>query len=257
VLVETKPGASGLLGANQMLQAAADGHVVTILPEAGFRIPQLQKTLFDPIKDLTYIAHLAGYCFAMGVRADAPWKTWSDLVADARKNPGKISFTSAGVNTTFHFTMEELMLKAAIKLNHVPYKGEADSVSALLGGHVDIGIASGALSPHVVSGRVRPLMVWTPHRVKRYPNVPTLREAGYDMVSMAPFGLVGPKGMSPGVVKTLQDAFKSALEGPGRSALERLELENAYLGSTEYTEYAHSQFKRQRALIERLGIQKS
>ncbi len=255
VVIENKPGASGLLGANQLMKAAPDGYVLSIIPEAAFRVPQMQKTAFDPLRDFTYIIHLAGYGFGMAVRADAPWKTWNELVADARKRPGKISFGSAGLNSTMHFTMEEIMDKAGIELTHIPYKGEADLVNALLGGHVDIGIASGPLTPHTTSGRVRVLLMWTANRTRRYPDIPTLREVGYDMASMAPFGLVGPKGMNPATVQRIHDAFKKALDEPeGRAALERLELENAYLNSTAYAAYAQEQFERQRKLIKRLNL---
>ncbi|MHA7598458.1 tripartite tricarboxylate transporter substrate binding protein [Alicycliphilus sp. T452] len=253
LVLENKPGASALLGAIQIVQAPPDGHTLTLLPESAFRIPHLQKMPFDPLKDFTYIAHLIGFAFAVGVRADSPWKTWADLVADAKKRPGQISFGSAG--NTVQYTMEELMQKAGVKLNNVPYKGEMDSVTALLGGHVDIAIASGTLTPHVASGKVRPLLMWTANRVKRYPNVPTMREAGYDMVSTAPLGVVGPKGMNPAVVKTLHDAFKKALEEPeGRAAMERFEIESAYLDSAEYTSFAHEHYEHQRKLIEKLGL---
>lgn len=253
VVIENKPGASGLLGAIQMMKVPPDGYSLSLIPEAAFRIPQLQKTAFDPLKDFTYIIRLAGYAFGLAVRADAPWRTWNELVADAKRNPGKISFGSAGPNSTMHFTMEEIMEKAGIRLNHIPYKGEADVVNALLGGHVDIAIASGPLTPHTASGRLRVLMTWTPSAISRYPNVPTLRDAGYDMVSMAPFGLVGPKGMNPATVKVLHDAFRKALDGPeGSTALRRVELENAYLNSNAYGAYARDEFERQRNLIKRL-----
>lgn len=255
LVIENRPGAAGMLAPAQLLRAQPDGYTLAILAEAAFRIPQLQKAPFDPLKDFTYIAHLAGYRFTVAVRADAPWKTWQDVVADAKKRPGQITYGSTGINGTMHFTMEELMQKAGVSFNHIPYKGEAEITTALLGGQVDLGIASGPFTPHVSSGKLRTLMQWTNTRSRRYPDVPTLRDLGYDMVSMSPFGLVGPKGMSPSVVQALQEAFRTAIESAeGREALERVDLESAYLGSRDYAAYAREQFERQRRLIERLGI---
>lgn len=255
VLVENKPGASGLLGANQMMQASPAGYSLAILPEAAFRLPQLQKSAFDPLQDLSYITHIAGYAFGFAVHADTPWRSWRDFVADARKRPGKINYGSAGLYSTMHFTMEELMQKAGIELNHIPYKGEADIVASLLGRHVDVGTASGPLTPHVASGKLRILHMWSAKRTKRYPDIPTLHDLGYAMESMAPFGLVGPRNMDPAVVKVLHDAFHKALHLPeGQAALERVDLENAYLNSADYARFAREQFERQRQLIERLKI---
>lgn len=255
LIIDNKPGAAGMLAPTQVVRAQPDGHTLAILAEAAFRIPQLQKTPFDPLKDFTYIAQLAGYRFTISTRADAPWKTWQDLIADARKRPGAISYGVVGVNGTMHVTMLELLQKIGISLNHIPFRGEADTAAALLGGQIDIGVASGPFTPHIAAGKLRALMQWSGTRAAHHPDVPTMKDLGYGMVSMAPFGLVGPKGMAASTVQILQDAFRKALESPeGRAALERADLESIYMGSADYATEAREQFERQRQLIERLGI---
>jgi len=255
VVVENKPGAAGMLGAIAMTHAPASGYVLSVMPEAVFRQPYLQKTSFDPLKDFTYIIMLSGYPLGVGTRADAPWKQWSDLVADAKRNPGKIMYGTMGTNSTTHMTMIEICQKSGIELTHVPYKGEMDCIMAMLGGHIDLSITAGSLSSFVDSGKARWLVMWTASRSKRWPDVPTLRDMGLDMVSTGPFGIVGPKGMNPQTVKVLHDAFKQALTNPSAVKLmEQLEQENAYLDSAGYERYARETSASQGELVKRLGL---
>ena len=257
VVPENKSGAAGTLGAITMMHAPANGYVLSITPEAVFRQPYLQKTEYDPLKDFTYIILLAGYPLGLATRADAPWKQWSDLVADAKRNPGKITYGTTGTNGSMHMTMLEICQKAGIELTHVPYKGETEIITAMVGGHIDLGITASALSTFIDAGKARWLVRWPANRSKRWPDVPTLREVGIDMAFTGPFGIAGPRGMNPQIVKMLHDAFKQALADPATVKLmDQLELENAYLDSAGYDRYARQICQAQMEMSKRLGLNK-
>ena len=152
VIVENKGGAGGTLGAIELVNAKPDGYTLSQMPLGIFRIPHMQKVQFDPLKDFTYIACLTGYTFGLVVRADSPIMNIKDLVAFAKANPGKFTYGSTGAGTTPHLVIEEFSQRAGIKLQHIPYKGNADGMAALLGGHVMSHSDSTGWAPHVDSG---------------------------------------------------------------------------------------------------------
>ena len=256
VIVENKPGAGGTLAPIAAKNAKPDGYVVSQMPLGVFRVPHMQKApQFDPIKDFTYIINLTGYTFGLAVPAGAPWKSVKDFVEDAKRSPGKIDYGSTGTGTTPHLVMEEFAQKAGIKLTHVPYKGSADLMQAILGGHIQSASDSTGWAPHVEAGKLRLLATFGPKRTKRWPDVPTLTELGYDTVSESPFGLGGPAGMDPAVVRTLHDAFKKALEDPKVMALvDRFDQPVVYMNAEDYSKFARQTFEAEKATVERLGL---
>jgi tripartite-type tricarboxylate transporter receptor subunit TctC len=255
VIVENKPGAAGVLGANHLVRAPADGYTLSILPEPVYRLPHLQKTQFDPMRDFTYVIHLSGYSLGIATRANTPWKDWAAVVDDAKKRPGQITYGTTGVNGTMHVTVEEIAQRQGIKLLHVPYKGESEIIAALLGGHIDLGVTAGSIAPFVEDGKARLLLLWTAQRSARFPQTPTMRDIGLEMVANSPFGIAGPRGMPPAAVKRLHDAFKKALDEPAtQQLLERLNQESAYLNSQDYAGFARERYEFGRKQVERLGL---
>jgi len=255
VVVENKPGASGMLGPNELVKAAADGYTLSQITIGVARLPHMQKMQFDPLRDFTYIACLTGYTFGIVVKADSPHKTIADLVKFAKANPGKFSYGSTGNGTTPHLAVEEFASKAGIQLTHVPFKGSSDGLQALLGGHIDAHSDATGWAPHVEAGTMRLLATYGSKRTKRWPKVPTLNELGYDTVSDSPFGIAGPRGMDPKVVRKLQDAFKKTLSDPAvLAAFEKYDQPVIYMDSEEYTNFILANYVKEKRTIERLGL---
>ena len=254
VIVENKPGAGGMLGPAGMARSAApDGYTISQLTINVVRQPHLQKVDWDPFKDFTYIIGVSGYTFGVVVKSDSTIKTLDDLVAYAKANPGKLSYGSTGIGTSPHLLMEDLASKAGIQLLHVPFKGNADSTQALLGGHVMVQSDSTGWGRYVDQGAFRLLVTFGEQRTCW--GAPTAKELGYDVVSHSPYGIVGPKGMDPRVVRILHDAFKKAIDDPEHhKILQMLDQVYWYKSTDEYAKWAADTYVSERALIERLGL---
>jgi tripartite-type tricarboxylate transporter receptor subunit TctC len=256
VVVENKPGVGGALAAQHMAATAKpDGYTVAQLPLGVFRLPHMVKTNFDPINDLTWILNIAGYQFGTSVRADSPWKTWDELLAYVKANPGKISYASPGAGTSLHLVMEDLSQRLNLNWVHVPFKGASESAVALRGSQVQV-LAGTPPWELVEAEQVRPLVMWSPGRAQRAPNVPTLKEL-YGIVANSPWGIGGPKGMDPKVVKVLHDAFKRAAEEPAfLKVLERFAMEPYYMAGEEYARWVRRAYEEEKRAVERLGLNK-
>ncbi|MCU0952968.1 MAG: tripartite tricarboxylate transporter substrate binding protein [Burkholderiaceae bacterium] len=196
--------------------------------------------------------------FGIVVPTGAPWKTLREFVDDARRNPGKIDYGSTGTGTTPHLAVEEFAARAGIKLTHVPFKGSSDLMAAILGGHIQAASDSTGWAPHVDSGKLRLLATFGSKRTRKWPEVPTLAELGYDTISDSPFGLAGPAGIDAAVLRTLHDAFRKALDEPRvRELLDRYDQPVIYMGPDEYARWARQTWEAERGTIERLGLKGS
>ena len=257
VVIENRPGATGTLGAAALVNAKPDGYTVSMIPITVLRLPHMENVSYDPLKDIRYVMGVSGYVFAFIVRADAPWKTMADLVAGAKANPEKISYGSHGIGGSVHLATEELSSAQGVKLNHVPYKGSADMLTAMLGGHLDVAVDSTGAVPHVAAGKARVLAVLTEKRTLVWPDVPTLTELGYGIVSTSPYGIGVPVATPPAVVKALHDAFKKGLEDPIHTqTLAKYNQPVWYLSTEDYTKWAREQYEKERKIINSLGLAK-
>ncbi len=256
IVVENKPGGGGTLGPGSMaLNARPDGYTIAQYPLGMLRIPHMQKTAWHPLNDFSFIIGVTGYTFGFVVKADSPYKSFNDYIAAARKQPGKIDYGSTGQGTSPHLLMEELADAAKVELNHVPYKGNADLMQAVLGGHVMAGSDATGWDKLVDAGQMRVLLTFGEQRTQRWPNVPTAKDLGYNVVSTSPYGLVGPKGLDPAVLRTLHDAFKKAMEDPKHlELLGQLNQAPWYKSPEDYRAWAQATFVKDKALIERLGL---
>lgn len=255
IVIDNKPGAGGMLGANELVNAKPDGYTLSQLPHGVFRIPHMQKVQFDTLKDFTWIACLTGYTFGLVVPADSPLKSIKDLVDFAKANPGKFTYGSTGTGTSPHLAVEEFAQRAGITLSHIPFKGNAENMQAILGGHIMGASDATGWGPHVDSGKLRLLATYGSKRTKRWSSVPTLDELGYKTVSDSPFGVCGPKGMDPALVKTIHDAFKKSLDDPAVMAtFDKYDQTVIYMNTETYSKWARETFAAERATIERLGL---
>jgi len=255
VIVDNRPGASGMLGPNELVGAKPDGYTLSQLTIGIARLPHMQKMQFDPLKDFSYIACLTGYTFGLVVRADSPVRTVQELVDWCKANPGRFSFGSPGNGTTPHLAVEEFAFKAGIKMQHVPFKGVAEGMQALLGGHIMSHSDSTGWASHVDAGTMRLLATYGAKRTKRWPNVPTLHELGYETLADSPFGIGGPKGMDPAVTRRLHDGLRKTLDDPAVLAtFEKYDQSVIYMNSADYEKFIREQYVKEKDIIEKLGL---
>jgi tripartite-type tricarboxylate transporter receptor subunit TctC len=245
IIIENKPGAGGTLGPSSMaLTAKPDGYTISQYPMGMLRIPHMNKVQWSPINTFGFV-----------VKSDSPHKTFKEYIEAARKQPGKIDYGSTGIGTSPHLLMEELADKAGVQLNHIPFKGNADLMQALLGGHVMAASDASGWDKFLDTNQMRLLVTFGENRTKRWPDVPTAKELGYGIVSQSPYGLVGPKGMDPAVVKTLHDAFKKAMDDPKHlEVLATLNQDMWYRTGEQYKSWAIATYAKDKLLIDRLGL---
>lgn len=258
IIIENKPGAGGTFGAVELAKAKPDGYVLAQLPHGVFRIPHMQKVAFDVQNDFTWIACLTGYTFGLVVPASSPIQSIKDYVEYAKANPDKMTYGHTGAGTSPHLAMEEFAAAAGIRLVNVPFKGNADNMQAVLGGHVMSASDATGWGPHVEAGKLRLLATYGSKRTKRWPNVPTLDELGYKTVSDSPFGVCGPKDMDPAIVRTVHDAFRKTLEDPAvLSTFDKFDQTIIYKNTEDYTRFAREMWVAEKATMERLGLAKA
>ena len=255
MVVENKVGAAGMIGLKALASAKPDGYTVGQIPISVTRFSQLGTVAIDPMKDLTYLARTSGQTFGIAVPANARWKTLQDLVAEAKAQPGKISYAHSGVGGATHVGMEEFALAANVQFNHVPFKGGADALQSVLGGHVEVLVDSSSWAPHVESGKLRLLATWGEQRTARFKDVPTLKDAGFNVVVDAPNGVGAPRGMDPAQVARLRQAFKvAAASAEFKQACDKIDAPVLYLDGPDYEKYVGTVYKKETLLIERLKL---
>ncbi|WP_037300774.1 Bug family tripartite tricarboxylate transporter substrate binding protein [Rubritepida flocculans] len=256
VIIENRPGGGGTLPALNVRGARPDGYTLAQFPLPAMRLPFMQRMAFNPRTDFTPIIHLTGYLFMVCVRAESPYRSWADLVADARARPGRVRLGNTGANGTPHLTLIDLAERERLDVEHIPFRGEADAVPAMLGGHIEASATGSGVLPLVLEGRLRALNVWSRERSRKLPEVPTLVELGYrDMVVTSPYGLVGPQGMDPAVVRALHDGFRTALHDPQHlAALDRLDMPLEYLNTEDYAAFMQRTINEEEARVNRLGL---
>jgi tripartite-type tricarboxylate transporter receptor subunit TctC len=258
VVTENRSGAGGTLVMPVLQQAAPDGYTIGQMPQPVFRAPHTQKVLWDPIRDTTPILQISGVTFGVVVPSASEFRSLEDLLAFAAAHPGELSISTNGAGTTPHVVMDDLFGRRNLRYIHVPYKGTSEQMVAVAAGQVMAGVNSNGFAPFVDAGSLRLLVTFGEHRTKRWPNVPTLKELGLGIVATSPYGLAGPRGMSPGVVKTLHDAFKAAMFEPQHIAeLAKYDQELVYLNSEDYGRAMRENFANERRIVEKLGLGKT
>ncbi|TEA78852.1 Bug family tripartite tricarboxylate transporter substrate binding protein [Allopusillimonas ginsengisoli] len=239
IVVENKPGAGSSLSIGYIVRQKPDGYSIAALSTGAVLNPYLVPNIdYDVQKDLTPIAMVAQYQVGLLVRQDSTLKSLSDIIEVAKKEPGKIAFSTAGVGTPQHLTMEKLGEEVGAKWTHVPYKSGIEASTALIRGDVEVMAQTAEWVPYVRDGRLRLLNVFTEDRMAGFEDAPTLVEEGYQLVAPSILGLVGPKGMDPAVVAKIDDAFKDAIDSEAfQQCTDQFGLKVDYKNASEFTQY--------------------
>ena len=180
IVIDNKPGGSATLGPTQLATMKPDGYTIGQIAIPVFRVPVMQKSTYDPVTSFSYIIMVGGYTLGAVVKADSPFKSWKDVIEFAKANPGRFTYTTIGPATTNAIAMELMSSKSGVKFTHIPGKGGGEGIASILGGHVMAMVESPSWAPTVASGDLRLLMVLNGERSKKWPNVPTLKEFGYE-----------------------------------------------------------------------------
>ena len=258
ILVESKPGAGATLAAAQMVNVKPDGQIIALMTINSLRYPHYQTANWHPLRDFSYIIGLSEFTFGVVCKADAPWKTIDDLIADGKKNPEKLNYGTSGIGGTGHLLMIETEQATGARFTHIPYKGGPEWMQALLGGHIQFVPDGAQWAPFVENGQVRVLAMATPKRFPKYPDVPNLVERGINAVAVSPYGLVGPKDLPPVIIETLHDAFKEAMADPGHQPLLDKYIQVPwYRSPAEFRAFAEKYYVDVKPMLVKSGLAKS
>jgi tripartite-type tricarboxylate transporter receptor subunit TctC len=257
VICENKAGGGGTVGVALVAAKPADGYTIGIVTSSPTMAFHMGKLNFHSLNDLTPIMRWGNYLFGITVRSDSQFKTMKDVMDYIKQNPEKLSYGSPGVGTPPHLAMEELSMVAGVKFTHIPSQGIAQNNTALLGGHIDLISDSSGWAPLVDAGKFRLIAIWSEKRCERYPQVPTIKEVGYDVVARSHLGVIGPKGMSQPIVAKLADAFTKAMKEPEfLDVMKKFDMPSFYAGTEEYTKYLQTDFENVGKLVKKLGLDK-
>jgi tripartite-type tricarboxylate transporter receptor subunit TctC len=259
VITDYRSGAGGTPAFVAAKNAPPDGYTLVVLSLSTIRQPIQQDVGYEGVKDFTWIASLAEINFGIVVPADSPFKTWKDLLAFAKADPKKVAYgCPSGLGNTAHLVGSEIAAREGVEWLPVPFRASNDCMTALLGGQLTFAIDTLiSAAPQVKAGKVRALAVATAQRAKLWPDVPTTKELGYDLVVESPVGIGGPARMPAQIVQTLQDAFRFATEQASFvQLLENGALRPWYMPADEFQKFAERAEREQRVLLSKYGFAK-
>jgi tripartite-type tricarboxylate transporter receptor subunit TctC len=258
IVCENRPGGAMTIAKHNVLKAKPDGYTLGVATTAtNINIPHMRELPYDVFQDQRDIAVYFKYTHALAVKADAPWKTFEEVVEYARRNPGKFTYATAGVGVTQHITMERIAMKEGIKVSMVPFKSGSEAALAALGGHT-MAVAQGPadLVPHVQSGKLRLLLALNDNRWSVAPAVPTVQEK-YGFFGINYQTIFGPKGIPEPIARRLESAFKKAVQDPSYLELAKsLQVDTYYMSGNDYDKFWKSQYDEMGRVIKTLGLAK-
>jgi len=248
-------GGGGTVAIGIVVKQKPDGYNLVACTATGLvRVPQYRAVPYK-LDDLLPITSFCATQSGIAARSDSPFRTLKDLVEYARRNPGKVTYSTTGVGTPMHLAMEFIAKKEHISWTHVPYPGSMPSVTALLGGHVTAASTSTEWAPFVREWRLRLLATHGEKRMKMFPAVPTMRELGYDFINDTIFIIGGPKGMPEEIVRKLDDAFHKSMSDPGFiDALMKIEHEPVYRNSKDTQKFLRGAWVRYGRMIKGIKV---
>jgi len=256
-VVSNKPGAAGAVGAQSVAVAKPDGYTLLVALVSISSTPEVDKLFGRPAiytrDQFVGIARLNADPPLLVV--NGPWKTLKELVDDARKRPGEITYASSGPYGASHLPIEMLLDAAGLKMRHLPTTGGAPATTAVLGGHAQLWASPPALAlPHIQAGKMRPLASYGATRLTAFPDVPTLKELGYEVEYYVWTALFAPRGVPAPVVQTLRDATRKAMQDPElRASMEKAKTPIAYQDADEFKKFWDEDAQRIAAVIQKIG----
>lgn len=255
IVVTNKPGASQSIGIAAITVARPDGYTIGHAGHPGiFFAPFIEKVPYQPVMDLKQIIQFGYMNMVVIVKGDSPFKSFKDVIEFARKNPKKLTYGSAGMGTAGNVAMELVARKEGLQLIHIPFKGSPEFQAALLGGHVLVG--TGGFSHALVeAGQIRLLLFIAETRSPAYPEVPILKDLGYDIPAPMLLNVVGPKGLPEEIAKKVEAAFKAAMSEPGFiKGMKDFRLTVVYRNSSELESYVAQNYEAMGKALKQVGL---
>ncbi len=255
-----KPGGGSIVGTEFAVKSKKDGYTLLYALSSGLIYnPAMNpdSVPYDPIHDLEPLGMHVNFPTVISVRADSPWKHFSEIVEYAQKNPGKFRCGTLGVGSINHFQLEIIKSITNTDINMVPFKGASPAVTALLGGHIEAAFVAVVLSePHYQSGKLRGILL--DHKVAALPNIPTLRDLGYPQdLPVSFFGFFAPAGIPDEAKKVLVPAIEKAIKNPELTAkLQKLWYITNYKSPAELQQLLTENYERAKGIAKKMGVNK-
>jgi tripartite-type tricarboxylate transporter receptor subunit TctC len=259
VIIDNKPGAGGGIGMGLAAKSKPDGHTLlmalsslTVLPEADVI---LGRAPMFALQDLRPVARYTADPTVLAVRADSPWKSVKDFVDEAKRRPGAINYGSSGNYGTMHVPMEILAQEAGVKLTHVPFTGAGPAVLALLGGQIQaVSTGPATVLQHVKAGKLRVLGHWGTGALASLPDVPALKDTGFNAEYAQWSGLFVPSGVPDAIVQRLRSAARNAAQDARvREVIQGAGSPILYQDMPEFERYVQADARRMADVVKRIG----
>jgi len=256
IVVVNRPGAAGTLVAPLLKAAEPDGYTIGQVPITVYRHALMNRVPWDPVADLAPIVQVSGTTFGLLVPVDSAWKSLADLIGWAREHPGQLLMGSTGIGTTAHLAMEEILLENGVSYTHIPYKGTTEQMLAIASGQLMAGVNSTGFAPWLDQQKMRLLAIFSAKRSARWPQVPTMRELGYERsVYTSPWGLAAPHGTPSSIIQLLHNAFHQAMfTARHKAALLRYDQDISYLDTAAYQQSIRDTVRREKLLLGRMKL---
>jgi tripartite-type tricarboxylate transporter receptor subunit TctC len=258
VFVENKGGAGGNIGTQAFLQDKPDGYSILMATSstnaAGPHLFANQG--FDAAKDFTPVILVCTIPNIMVVPESSPWNSLKDLMADAKRNPGKFTYGSAGIGASQHLAGAQFKTVTGLDIRHVPYKGSGPAAVDLMAGHIDMMLDTGSMA-NIKGGKLKALGVASDKRIPELPNVPTMKESGVPMVANAWYGVMLPAGAPKDITEKLNAAFNKVLKDPEvRKSLQGIGAQVDGGSVADFTKFSQSEIKRYEGIVKMSGAPK-